>query len=152
MYKYNGQWERILKKKNGCIFNKNKTIWKLHIFIMIMKRKFKKWWWTISQISTKQLPLSPQNIQHFTQLCIKSHLSCELTTSLVVAITASNDAESHNKLDQHTTFVMVIIPSPMKLRRDIVTLLSFRPSFHNILVNTLESTSFNEFWPNLVHT
>jgi len=27
-----------------------------------------------------------------------------------------------------------------------------RPSFHNILVNTLESTSFNGFWPNLVHT
>jgi hypothetical protein len=26
-----------------------------------------------------------------------------------------------------------------------------RPSFHNILVNTLESTSFNGFWPNLVH-
>ena len=24
-----------------------------------------------------------------------------------------------------------------------------RPSFRNILVNTLESTSFNEFWPNL---
>jgi hypothetical protein len=23
---------------------------------------------------------------------------------------------------------------------------------HNILVNTLESTSFNRFWPNLVHT
>jgi hypothetical protein len=31
-----------------------------------------------------------------------------------------------------------IIPSPTKLRRDIVTLSSFR----NILVNTLESTSF----------
>jgi hypothetical protein len=29
---------------------------------------------------------------------------------------------------------------------------TFRPSFHNILVNTLESTSFNGFWPNLVHT
>ena len=29
---------------------------------------------------------------------------------------------------------------------------SFRPSFRNILVNTLESTSFNGFWPNLVHT
>ena len=27
-----------------------------------------------------------------------------------------------------------------------------RPSFRNILVNTLESTSFNGFWPNLVHT
>jgi hypothetical protein len=26
------------------------------------------------------------------------------------------------------------------------------PSFRNILVNTLESTSFNGFWPNLVHT
>jgi hypothetical protein len=34
------------------------------------------------------------------------------------------------------------------LGRDIVTL----PSFRNILVNTLESTSFNGFWPNLVHT
>jgi hypothetical protein len=100
-----------------------------------------------------------------------------------------------------------IIPSPMKLRRDIVTLPfvlpsflpSFRPSVrpshpcehsrinilqwiliklgtylvlkriwnpidfqgqrhrvkflpHNILVNTLESTSFNGFWLNLVHT
>ena len=27
-----------------------------------------------------------------------------------------------------------------------------RPSFRNIIVNTPESTSFNEFWPNLVHT
>jgi hypothetical protein len=27
-----------------------------------------------------------------------------------------------------------------------------RPSFRNILVNTLESTSFNGFWQNLVHT
>ena len=90
-----------------------------------------------------------------------------------------------------------IIPSPTKLRRDIVTLLSFLPSVRhilvntrinilqwiftklgtylvlrriwnpidfqgqchwvkflpcNILVNTLESTSFNGFWPNLVHT
>jgi hypothetical protein len=26
------------------------------------------------------------------------------------------------------------------------------PAFRNILVNTLESTSFNGFWPNLVHT
>jgi hypothetical protein len=40
------------------------------------------------------------------------------------------------------------IPSPTKLRRNIVTL----PSFRSILVNTLESTSFNGFWPNLVHT
>jgi hypothetical protein len=31
-------------------------------------------------------------------------------------------------------------------------LLSVRPSFRNIFVNTLESTSFNGFWPNLVHT
>ena len=37
------------------------------------------------------------------------------------------------------------IPSPTKLRRDIVTLPSFLPSFCNILVNTLESTSFNGF-------
>ena len=28
----------------------------------------------------------------------------------------------------------------------------YRPSFRNILVNTLESTSFNGFCPNLVHT
>jgi hypothetical protein len=27
-----------------------------------------------------------------------------------------------------------------------------RLSFRNNLVNTLESTSFNGFWPNLVHT
>ena len=27
-----------------------------------------------------------------------------------------------------------------------------RPSFRNIHVNTLESTSFNGFWPDLVHT
>jgi hypothetical protein len=88
-----------------------------------------------------------------------------------------------------------IIPSQTKLRRDIVTLPSVRPSHPcehsrinilqwiltklgtylvlrrvwnpidfqgqshwvnflpcNILVNTLESTSFNGFWPNLVHT
>ena len=31
-------------------------------------------------------------------------------------------------------------------------LLSVRPSFRNIFVNTLESTFFNGFWPNLVHT
>ena len=41
-----------------------------------------------------------------------------------------------------------IIPLPTKLRRDIVTL----PSVHHILVNTLGSTSFNGFWPILVHT
>ena len=35
----------------------------------------------------------------------------------------------------------LFIPSPTKLQRDIVTL----PSFRNILVNTLESTSFNGF-------
>ena len=40
--------------------------------------------------------------------------------------------------------------SPTKLRRDIITLPSVRPSFRNILVNTLESTSLNGFWPNLV--
>ena len=28
---------------------------------------------------------------------------------------------------------------------------TIRPSFRNIPVNTLESTSFNGFWPNLVH-
>ena len=38
------------------------------------------------------------------------------------------------------TFIpKIIIPSPTKLRKDIVT------SFRNILVNTLESTSFNGF-------
>jgi hypothetical protein len=51
---------------------------------------------------------------------------------------------------------IIIIPSPTKLWRDIVTLPSVlpsvRPSFRNILVNTLESTSFNGFWLNLVHT
>jgi hypothetical protein len=45
----------------------------------------------------------------------------------------------------------IIIPSPTKLRRDIVTL-RYHPSFRDIIVNTLESTSFNGFWPNLVHT
>ena len=39
------------------------------------------------------------------------------------------------------TTLTVIIPSPTKLRRDIVTL----PCFRNILVNTLESTFFNGF-------
>jgi hypothetical protein len=37
--------------------------------------------------------------------------------------------------------VNIIIPSPTKLRRDIVML----PSFRNILVNTLESTSVYRF-------
>ena len=41
--------------------------------------------------------------------------------------------------------ITLIIPSPTKLRRDIETLPSVRPSFRNILVNTLESTSFNGF-------
>ena len=36
-------------------------------------------------------------------------------------------------------------PSPTKLQRDIVTLPSILTSFRNILVNTLESTSFNGF-------
>ena len=44
---------------------------------------------------------------------------------------------------------LFFIPSPTKLRRDIVTLPSVlpsvRPSFRGILVNTLESTSFNGF-------
>jgi hypothetical protein len=38
----------------------------------------------------------------------------------------------------------IIIPSPTKLRRDIVTL-RYHPSFRDIIVNTLESTSFNGF-------
>ena len=46
------------------------------------------------------------------------------------------------------SYVRFIIPSPTKLRSDIVTL----PFVRNILVNILESTSFNWFWPNLVHT
>jgi len=45
---------------------------------------------------------------------------------------------------------MFIILSPTKLRRDIVMLPSILPSFRSILVNTLESTSFYGFWPNLV--
>jgi hypothetical protein len=58
-------------------------------------------------------------------------------------------------------FALYRYPSPTKLRRNIVTLPSVlvrpssrfpRPSFRNILVNTLESTSFNGFWSNLVHT
>ena len=47
-------------------------------------------------------------------------------------------------------FLLSPRPSPTKLRRDIITLPSVRPSFRNILVNTLESTSLNGFWPNLV--
>ena len=46
------------------------------------------------------------------------------------------------------TSLCIIIPSPTKLRRDI-SLPSVFPSFRNILMNTLESTSFNGFWPNL---
>ena len=54
--------------------------------------------------------------------------------------------------------IAIIIPSPTKLQRDIVTLPSVRPSvrpsvlpsvrssFRNILVNTLGSTSFNGFY------
>ena len=42
-------------------------------------------------------------------------------------------------------YLCIIIPSPTKLRRDIVTLPSILPSFCNILVNTLGSTSFNGF-------
>ena len=45
--------------------------------------------------------------------------------------------------------LIIIIPSQTKLRRDIVALPSVRPSFlpsfRNILVNTLGSTSFNGF-------
>jgi hypothetical protein len=45
--------------------------------------------------------------------------------------------------------LFLFTPSPTKLRWDIVTLPSVRPSFRlfvrNILVNTLESTSFNGF-------
>jgi hypothetical protein len=44
---------------------------------------------------------------------------------------------------KHTLCCVFIIPSPTKLRRDIVTLPSVLPSFHNILVNTLGST----IWP-----
>ena len=53
--------------------------------------------------------------------------------------------DSREKGNNHKARVNFIIPSPTKLQRDIVTLPSIRPSFHNILVNTLESTSFNGF-------
>ena len=46
--------------------------------------------------------------------------------------------------------VYVITPSPTKLWRDIVMLPSVRPSVTSFW--TLESASFNGFWPNLVHT
>jgi hypothetical protein len=46
-------------------------------------------------------------------------------------------------LFKELSFELLFIPSPTKLRRDIVTL----PSVRHILVNTLESTSFNGFWP-----
>jgi hypothetical protein len=44
-------------------------------------------------------------------------------------------------LFKELSFELLFIPSPTKLRRDIVTL----PSVRHILVNTLESTSFNGF-------
>ena len=47
------------------------------------------------------------------------------------------------------SLIIHFIPSPTKLRWDIVMLPSV---LRNILVNTLESTSFNGFWLNLVHT
>jgi len=55
------------------------------------------------------------------------------------------------KINIHVMYMLLykiqalIIPSPTKLQRDIVTLSSVRPSFRNILLNTLESTSFNGF-------
>ena len=59
-------------------------------------------------------------------------------------------------LFEGSCLIYFIIPSPTKLQRDLVMLPSVcpfvRPSFRNILVDTLESTSFNGFWPNLVHT
>ena len=44
-------------------------------------------------------------------------------------------------LFKELSFELLFIPLPTKLRRDIVTL----PSVRHILVNTLESTSFNGF-------
>ena len=44
-------------------------------------------------------------------------------------------------LFKELSFELFFIPSPTKLPRDIVTL----PSVRHILVNTLESTSFNGF-------
>ena len=60
-------------------------------------------------------------------------------------------SKKKNTIYRQTRESLFIIPSPTKLRRDIVTLPSVLPSVCHILVNTLGSTSFNGFWPNLVH-
>ena len=58
-------------------------------------------------------------------------------------------AEIHTKITCNRTTccitLQIIIPSPTKLRRDIVMLPSVLPSVRHILVNTLGSTSFNGF-------
>jgi hypothetical protein len=46
-------------------------------------------------------------------------------------------------LFKELSFELLFIPSPTKLQRDIVTVTL--PSVRHILVNTLESTSFNGF-------
>jgi hypothetical protein len=72
-------------------------------------------------------------------------------------INVAKDIGSETAADKNHPSIIEINknkPSPTKLRRDIVTLPSvrpsFRPSFRNILVTTLESTSFNGFLPNSV--
>ena len=54
-------------------------------------------------------------------------------------------SKKKNTIYRQTRESLFIIPSPTKLRRDIVTLPSVLPSVCHILVNTLGSTSFNGF-------
>ena len=80
-------------------------------------------------------------------------LPCSIIVAVVnvaVGLTSAYDIGAYqyfnnndNQLSDTGSFfvISVTIPLPTKLRRDIVTL----PSFRNILVNTLESTSFNGF-------
>ena len=73
-----------------------------------------------------------------------SHVEQELPT-LPEHLSSSQIFSDLVLLELSFSVCWFVIPSPTKLRRDIETLPPVRPFFRNIRVNTLESTSFNEF-------
>jgi hypothetical protein len=103
----------------------------------------------LSVVSDSHLKVFCLCLFFFFSLSLFFFLSCALLFHHLVLLSIWKF--SHLYLFRITLF-FIIVPSPTKLRRDIPgSNATVRPSFRNILVNTLESTSFNGFWPNLVH-
>ena len=75
-------------------------------------------------------------------IIISSNVTCSLRKIAHLALNNNHWLQTVTFMWFYNSF---IIPSPTKLRRDIVTLPSVFSSFRSILVNTLGSTSFNGF-------